>query len=432
VLSSHFGNAPLESHLLGCSKAGIAPTLSRFVIERRADFDSADVSALSALSALSFEALDDLLLSLSVKIKIKIESEDELVRSFLNFGSGHRFLLKHIQLGFLSAEVISLLADHFKIPPESVWQSASEVIRHPRVPLDSVIISDFPPIVAEFRWKRFSLLWRSGRDGFRASQFRFRCDGHANTRTVILDTKGNIFDGYTPVAWESSSHWKYKGDESQKSFLFTLKNSQSMAARRFALKAEDKHQAIGCISECGPYFYDIAVSNNPTTDTNSATYGFGNFYTNHTGLDWTEIRFSRVRGLSKLKKSKSLRSQTTHLFLPNPARFCLGIVRMRTAKQCLNCDLRGQNKGKSESKLSIIRRNITKKIHQKRCAEYRRSMSAKLTESSKHSSTTHRMFDKNRGADAIHFQERSEIRLYLISYARIREFAASRYLRGQI
>jgi hypothetical protein len=214
VLSGHFGNAPLESDLLGCSKAGIAPTLSWFVIERRADCDSADVSALS------FEALDDLLLSASVKIKI--ESEDELLRLFLNFGSGHRFLLKHVQLGFLSAEGSSLLVDHLEIPPESIWQCASEVIRHPRLPLESVIISDFPAIFAEFRWKRFSLLWRGGGQGFRASRFHFRCHGHAHTLTVILDTKGNIFGGFTPVAWESSSHWTCKADYSQKNFFFTL------------------------------------------------------------------------------------------------------------------------------------------------------------------------------------------------------------------
>jgi hypothetical protein len=54
LLSGHFGNAPLERHFLFCSKAGIAATLSRSVIEKRVDFESAD---------LSFEALDDRLLT---------------------------------------------------------------------------------------------------------------------------------------------------------------------------------------------------------------------------------------------------------------------------------------------------------------------------------------------------------------------------------
>jgi hypothetical protein len=71
------------------------------------------------------------------------------------------------------------------------------------VRLDSLIISDFPKIFAEFQRKRFSLLWRGSRDGFKAQEFHRRCDGHANTLTVILDTKGNIFGGFTPVKWES-------------------------------------------------------------------------------------------------------------------------------------------------------------------------------------------------------------------------------------
>jgi hypothetical protein len=61
---------------------------------------------------------------------------------------------------------------------------------------------------------------------------------------VILDTKGNIFGGFTPVEWDSTS-W-YKADASLKSFLFTLKNPQNIPGRRFALKAEKKKQAIYC------------------------------------------------------------------------------------------------------------------------------------------------------------------------------------------
>jgi hypothetical protein len=59
--------------------------------------------------------------------------------------------------------------------------------------LDSRIISDFPEIFAEFQEKQFSLLWRGSRDGFEAQEFHRRCDGHANTLTVISDTDGNVF-----------------------------------------------------------------------------------------------------------------------------------------------------------------------------------------------------------------------------------------------
>jgi hypothetical protein len=116
--------------------------------------------------------------------------------------------LRHIQLCFLSEEGISFLTDHLKIPPESVWQCAVEVVAPAK--LESLIISDFPAIFAEFRGKQFQNLWRGGRDDFSASPFHARCDGHANTLTVILDTKANIFGGFTPLVWESLSGWAWK------------------------------------------------------------------------------------------------------------------------------------------------------------------------------------------------------------------------------
>jgi hypothetical protein len=61
---------------------------------------------------------------------------------------------------------------------------------------------------------------------------------------VILDTNGNIFGGFTPVEWESRARYNgCKADPSLTKFLFTLKNSCNVPARRFALKAGKKHEA---------------------------------------------------------------------------------------------------------------------------------------------------------------------------------------------
>jgi hypothetical protein len=101
---------------------------------------------------------------------------------------------------------------------------------------------------------------------------------------VILDTKGNIFGGFTPVKWESYSRWK--ADDSQKSFLFTLKNPHNIPARRFALKDEKQHEAIVCISEFGSIFGndEIGVEDdcNANIDSDSS---LGSVYTNDAGLD---------------------------------------------------------------------------------------------------------------------------------------------------
>jgi hypothetical protein len=100
---------------------------------------------------------------------------------------------------------------------------------------------------------------------------------------VILDTKGNIFGGFTPVPWESGT--KYKADPSLKSFIFTLKNPHNVPARRFALKAEKKDKAIYCDSEGGPHLCDIPVGGNCNATTDSFTFNFGSSYANDTRLD---------------------------------------------------------------------------------------------------------------------------------------------------
>jgi hypothetical protein len=69
--------------------------------------------------------------------------------------------------------------------------------------VDSLIISEFPQLFDEFRHKKWQLLWRGSRDGFGASDFHSRCDGHANTLTLIEENGGFLFGGFTPAKWDS-------------------------------------------------------------------------------------------------------------------------------------------------------------------------------------------------------------------------------------
>jgi hypothetical protein len=128
-------------------------------------------------------------------------------------------------------------------PPSQAPPLAASAVALPSAPAGfaSLIVADFPALFAEFRGKRFTLLWRGSRDGFGARDFHGRCDGHAPTLTLIQDTEGNIFGGFTPVQWESGTHdkrasqrlWKSnccKADPSLKSFLFTLKNPHNFPA----------------------------------------------------------------------------------------------------------------------------------------------------------------------------------------------------------
>jgi hypothetical protein len=150
--------------------------------------------------------------------------------------------------------------------------------------IDSAIVPQIPALFAEFDGKRCKLLWRGSRDGFGVKDFHGRCDGRPNTLTLVEDTGGNIFGGFTPVEWEFDG--AYRADPSLWSFLFTLKNPRNFPARKFALKAEKKDKAIICNFSYGPHFgYDIGVFGNRDPDAGSYTHIFGSIYANDTGLD---------------------------------------------------------------------------------------------------------------------------------------------------
>jgi hypothetical protein len=142
----------------------------------------------------------------------------------------------------------------------------------PPARLESLIVGEYPPLFEEFRAKCFNLLWRSSRDSFGAKEFHLRCDGRANTLTLIADTDGNVFGGFTPVEWESDAHGKWKGDDSLRSFLFTLRNLHGVPPRKFALTAEWKHHAISCTFAWGPVVGNcIGISDNCNANRDSFT-----------------------------------------------------------------------------------------------------------------------------------------------------------------
>jgi hypothetical protein len=147
--------------------------------------------------------------------------------------------------------------------------------------------------------------------------------------TVILDTEGNIFGGFTPVAWESRK-WNglyfeknncLKADASLRSFLFTLINPHNVSARKFALKTEERKRAIACDSEWGHLFV-ILVFRITATKTWKVSRCILDPLT-ATVVNWAEdqipTRFSRRRGISKSGKSRSSRSSTKWLFHANPS-----------------------------------------------------------------------------------------------------------------
>jgi hypothetical protein len=224
----------------------------------------------------------------------QLESEDSLLRFLLSFDPFYYPLLRHVQVSYLSPESYSLL-ERLSSPdlPESLWLGIVESVNLVSAGLlDSLIISELPPLLSDLKNKHFKLLWRGSRDGFRAIDFHRCCDGHPNTLTFILDTDENIFGGFTPLTWESRI-WKgkdrlldsrtncIKSDKTLKSYIFTLKNPHGFEPEKFGLLKHALRYAIYCDAEWGPTFGGgFCVMDECNQNQESFTKFFGNGYHN--------------------------------------------------------------------------------------------------------------------------------------------------------
>jgi hypothetical protein len=226
-----------------------------------------------------------------------IESEDSLLEMLVALGDNGRDCFSLIEVKFLSSAGIGVFLSElaFDDLTAPIWEKIVSRLtagdcerfnknRH-RGCFQSTICETIPPILKEFHESAWILLYRGSRDGFAASNFHGKCDGHSNTVSLIETTKGYIFGGFTPVAWESPTSAMYKPDSTQRSFLFTVKNPRGTKGRKFPLTNSAK--AICCDSYDGPVFgngHDLLIyegCNNSTVNFTS----LGGAYENDTGLD---------------------------------------------------------------------------------------------------------------------------------------------------
>jgi len=152
--------------------------------------------------------------------------------------------------------------------------------------MDSTIVSAAQEIsflaLTGLENKSFSLLWRGSRDGFDAAAFHRLCDGKANTVTVIKNTYGFIFGGFSSIPWSSSG--SYKTDCT--AFLFSLTNPSKTP---FKLKVKSSLNAVCHFTNYGPTFgggHDLHVSS--LSNTNRESYMKFGFYEFPNGISGTE------------------------------------------------------------------------------------------------------------------------------------------------
>lgn len=81
----------------------------------------------------------------------------------------------------------------------------------------------------------YKLLYRASIHGFAAQEFHQRCDCQGATLTIVHNSFGNIFGGYTDVSWDAS---KVYGDNlfiagNGNSFLFVLHRNNEIICNHF-------------------------------------------------------------------------------------------------------------------------------------------------------------------------------------------------------
>jgi hypothetical protein len=275
----------------GSCEMEVGVIASHFYDISASDFDQLNPSVLGAILSDS---------------RLVVEDEDslfELIHRRASADLSYFGLLEFIRFEFLSAEcmktAIDFISQSFDSFTFGIWSSLrtrltlyitppSQSGRFKPLPaIDSKIISAVPLIFSVFRGKALRLLYRGSRDGFEASAFRSRCNGHRNTVSLISSTNGCIFGGFSPVAWSSENN--YVSDPSLTSFIFTLKNPHNLPAQIFKLKLAGN--AICGSGSYGPTFgggHDLHICDQSRTS-NGSYSNLGHSYINKTGIAQNQV-----------------------------------------------------------------------------------------------------------------------------------------------
>jgi hypothetical protein len=130
--------------------------------------------------------------------------------------------------------------------------------------------------VCEFPLEQeLKLVYRATRDGFNSDEFHNRCDGIANTLSVIKSEHGNVFGGFTEKEWRSdNNNNNNEWTEDPNAFIISLVNKENEAFK--AKNFNNGQNAISCSSSRGPTF-GAGVDFYIATDSNANKASLSNF-----------------------------------------------------------------------------------------------------------------------------------------------------------
>jgi hypothetical protein len=113
-----------------------------------------------------------------------------------------------------------------------------------------------------------TLLYRATRDGFTASAFHKKCDGKANTVSIIKTDGNYVFGGFTSAEWNENK--QFIRDPS--AFIFSLRRNGVSNDQKFLIKKDFIDYAIHSFKGYGPTFgggYDFALQSESNVITGS-------------------------------------------------------------------------------------------------------------------------------------------------------------------
>ena len=114
---------------------------------------------------------------------------------------------------------------------------------------------------------RFKMLYSTNIDGSSCSTFHYNCDGVFPTITIVRDTNGNKFGGYTTTSWgQSNVSSDYARDQDAFTFDITRK-------KKYVLTDKFSRCSIYRNNNYGPTFGDhfLYISNSCTSNSSSYT-----------------------------------------------------------------------------------------------------------------------------------------------------------------
>ena len=151
--------------------------------------------------------------------------------------------------------------------------------------------------------KSFELLYRATEHGFGANHFHERCNNRGATVTIVRDSVGNLFGGYTSVPWRSCN--SYSNDPN--AFLFSLVNPSNTGPVRVPRSGNGNGNDVYDHANNGPTFggnHDLCIATNSNAGASSqVNIGFSyqvqpqgaHFFTGNKAFQVAEIEVLHVK-----------------------------------------------------------------------------------------------------------------------------------------